>query len=201
VVIQEVTKELADSFGLPKAAGALVNSVEKGGPADKAGIQASDVILKFDNKDIVASNELPRLVAATKPGAKVPVQVWRKGERKDLTLTVGETPDERSSKRSQSKKASGEALAKVGLAVVELTADQKRELNVAGGVLVESVDGAAARAGIRRGDVILAVNNQEVKSADELNRLLGGGEKPRSVALLIKRGEGSIYVPLRLNGN
>ena len=84
VVIQEVTKELAESFGLPKAAGALVNSVEKGGPAEKAGIQASDVILKFDNKDVDNSSELPRIVAATRPGAKVPVQIWRKGERKDL---------------------------------------------------------------------------------------------------------------------
>ena len=84
VVIQEVTKELAESFGLPKAAGALVNSVEKGGPADKAGIQTSDVILKFDNKEVISSNELPRLVAATRPGSKVTVQVWRKGEKKDL---------------------------------------------------------------------------------------------------------------------
>jgi serine protease Do len=198
VVIQEVTKELAESFGLPKPAGALVNSVEKGGPADKAGIQASDVILKFDNKEITASNELPRIVAATKPGAKVPVQVWRKGERRDLTLTVGETPDDRGSKRSQSKKSNNEALAKAGLAVVELTADQRRELNVAGGVVVESAEGAAARAGVRRGDVILAVNNQEVKSAEDLNRLLSGGERPRSVALLVRRGDASIYVPLRL---
>jgi serine protease Do len=198
VVIQEVTKELAESFGLPKPAGALVNSVEKGGPADKAGIQASDVILKFDNKEITASNELPRIVAATKPGAKVPVQVWRKGERKELVLAVGETPDERGSKRSQSNRSNNEALAKAGLTVVELTADQRRELNVAGGVLVEAAEGAAGRAGVRRGDVILAVNNQEVKSAEDLNRLLAGGERPRSVALLVRRGEGSIYVPLRL---
>jgi serine protease Do len=198
VVIQEVTKELAESFGLSKAAGALVNSVEKGGPADKAGIQASDVILKFDNKEIAASSELPRIVAGTKPGAKVPVQVWRKGERKDLTLTVGETPDDRGSKRSQSKKSNNEALGKVGLTVVELTAEQRRELNIAGGVAVEAAEGAAARAGIRRGDVILAVNNQEVKSPEELNRLLAGGERPRSVALLVRRGDGSIYVPLRL---
>jgi serine protease Do len=135
VVIQEVTKELADSFGLPKASGALVNSVEKGGPADKAGIQASDVILKFDNKEIASSSELPRIVASTKPGAKVTVQVWRKGERKDLSLTVGETPDERGSKRSQAKKVPGDAVARAGLTLSELSADQRRELNIAGGVL------------------------------------------------------------------
>jgi serine protease Do len=201
VVIQEVTKELADSFGLPRAGGALVNSVEKGGPADKAGIQASDVILKFDNKEIGSSNELPRIVAATRPGAKVSVQVWRKGERKDLQVTVGETPEERTAKRQQSRKPSGETLGKIGLTVLELTADQRRELNVSAGVLVESAEGSAARAGIRRGDVILAVGNTEVKSVEELNRLLGAGDKPRTVALLVRRGEGSLYIPLRINGN
>jgi serine protease Do len=201
VVIQEVTKELAESFGLPKPMGALVNSVEKGGPADKAGIQASDVIVKFDNKDVDSSSELPRIVAATRPGSKVPVQVWRKGERKDLTVTVGETPEERTGKRQQSGKPSAEALAKLGLSVAELTADQKRELNVAAGVLVENAEGAAGRAGIRRGDVILAVGNQEIKSVDDLNRLLAPGDRPRTVALLVKRGEGSLYVPLRINGS
>jgi len=202
VVIQEVTKELAESFGLPKAAGALVNSVEKGGPADKAGIQASDVIVKFDNKDISSSNELPRIVAATRPGSKVNVQVWRKGERKDLQLTVGETPEERTAKRPPpGRKPGGETLAKLGLIVSELSAEQRRELNVAGGVLVDGAEGTAARAGIKRGDVILAVGNQEVKSAEDLNRLLATGDKPRTVALLVRRGDGSIYVPLRLNGN
>jgi serine protease Do len=201
VVIQEVTKELAESFGLPKAAGALVNSVEKGGPAEKAGIQASDVILKFDNKEVDNSSELPRLVAATRPGSKVPVQVWRKGERKDLMISVGETPEERTSKRQQSRKPSGEVVGKLGLTVIELTAEQKREANVATGVLVENAEGVAARAGIRRGDIILGVGNQEIKSVEDLNRLLAPGERPRTVALLVKRGEGSLYVPLRINGN
>ena len=201
VVIQEVTKELAESFGLPKPMGALVNSVEKGGPADKAGIQASDVIVKFDNKDVDSSTELPRIVAATRPGSKVPMQVWRKGEPRDLTVTVGETPEERTGMRQQSSKPSAEAVAKLGLSVAELTADQKRGLNVAGGVLVENAEGTAARAGIRRGDVILAVGNQEIKSVEDLNRLLAPGDRPRTVALLVKRGEGSLYVPLRINGS
>ena len=199
VVIQEVTKELAESFGLPKPIGALVNSVEKGGPADKAGIQTSDVILKFDNKDIVSSNELPRVVAATKPGSKVSVQVWRKGEKRELQIVVAEIPDERGVKRPQGKKPSSDALAKIGLSVVELTAEQKKDLNIATGVLVENADGAAARAGLRRGDVIQAVNNQEVKSTDDLSRLLASGDRPRTVALLVKRGEGALYVPLKLN--
>jgi serine protease Do len=87
------------------------------------------------------------------------------------------------------------------LSVAELTADQKRELNVAGGVLVENAEGAAGRAGIRRSDVILAVGNQEIKSVEDLNRLLAPGDRPRTVALLVKRGEGSLYVPLRINGS
>jgi serine protease Do len=202
VVIQEVTKELAESFGLPKAAGALVNSVEKGGPADKAGIQASDVILKFDNKEVGSSNELPRIVAATRPGAKANVEVWRKGERKTVSVTVGDTPEERTAavRRTQPKKPGGEALSKLGLTVSELNAEQKQQLNIASGVQVDNADGAAARAGIRPGDVITAVGNQEVKSVEELNRLLTPGDRPRTVALLVKRGEGSLYVPLRLNG-
>jgi serine protease Do len=202
VVIQEVTKELAESFGLSKPSGALVNSVEKGSPADKAGIQPSDVILKFDNKEVTASNELPRIVAATKPGAKVSLQVWRKGEKKDLQITVAETPDERVAKRpAPGKKASGETLTKLGLSVAELTSDQRNELSIPNGVLVENAEGAAAKAGIRRGDVIQAVNNQEVKSVEELNRLLSPLDRSRTVAVLIKRGEGSVYIPLKLATN
>jgi serine protease Do len=203
VVIQEVTKELAESFGLQKANGALVNSVEKGGPADKAGIQASDVIIKFDNKEVINSTELPRVVAATKPGTKVTVQVWRKGERKGLTVVVGETPDEKSAGKrpARAEEELRRSAQQAGLAATDLTSDLKKELNVANGVLVENAEGIAARAGIRRGDVILAVNNQEVKSVEELNRLLTAGDRARTVALLVKRGEGSLYVPLKLGGS
>jgi len=201
VVIQEVTKELAESFGLPRPVGALVNSVEKGGPADNAGIQASDVILTFDNKEVVSSNELPRIVAAVRPGTKVPVQVWRKGSPKELVVEVGETPDERNNRRPQGSRPQTEQIGKLGLTLAELPAEARKELNVSGGVLVENAEGLAARAGIRRGDVILAVNNVEVKSVAELTKLLTGGEKGRTVALLVKRGEGSIYIPLKLNGN
>jgi len=212
VVIQEVTKELAESFGLPKPTGALVTSVEKGSAAEKAGIQQSDVILKFDNHEVAASNELPRIVADTKPGSKVTVQVWRmtaqgkdvlpKGEKKDLLITVMETPDERVAKRQPpGKRSSGETLAKLGLSVSELTSDQKSELSVTNGVLVENAEGVAAKAGIRRGDVIQAVNNQDVKSVEELNRLLSPVDRSRTVAVLIKRGEGSVYIPLKLAAN
>jgi serine protease Do len=202
VVIQEVTKELAESFGLPKASGALVNSVEKGGPADKAGIEAADVILKFDGKDVASSADLPRIVAQTRPGSKASVQIWRKGATRDLSVTVGEMPEEKMAQRGTRKEAKpGNVVARLGLALSELTAEQRKELGINAGLLVEDAQGAAAKAGIRRGDVLLAINNQDVKSIDQLNQLLGQFEKARSVALLIRRGESALYVPLRLDGN
>ena len=204
VVIQEVTKELADSFGLAKAQGALVNSVEKGGPADKAGIEASDVILKFDGKAVNSSSDLPRIVAQTKPGSRVAVQIWRKGAPKDITLTVGELSDEKVASRPAKPGGGGRSantVAKLGLSLSELTADQRKELNISGGLLVEDAQGPAAKAGIRRGDVVLALNNHDIQSVDQLNQLMSQYERARSVALLVKRGDGAIYVPIRLDSN
>ncbi len=201
VVIQEVTKELAESFGLSKAAGALVNSVDKGTPADKAGIEASDVILKFDGKPIESSQDLPRIVAQTRPGSKVPVQVWHKGASREVTVTVGEMPEDKVAQRPGRKETKpGNVVARLGLTLIELTPEQRKELGTAG-LLVEDAQGTAAKAGIRRGDVLLAINNQDVKTVDQLNQVLGQFEKARSVALLIRRGDSSLYVPLRLDGN
>jgi serine protease Do len=202
VVIQEVTKELAESFGLQKPQGALVNSVEKGGPADKAGIEQSDIILKFDGKAVNSSADLPRIVAATRPGTKSTVQVWRKGAMKELTVTVGELQDDKRADKQPKKPAKvGDAVAKLGMTLSELTAEQRKELGITGGLLVEDAQGNAARAGIRRGDIVMAINNQDVKSLEQLNQIVSQFEKSRSVALLIKRGDSSLYVPLRLNGN
>jgi serine protease Do len=202
VVIQEVTKELAESFGLPKAAGALVNSVEKGGPADKAGLEPSDVILKFDGKTVNSSSDLPRIVAQTRPGAKVAMQIWRKGAAKDVTVTVGEMPEEKVAQRPGRRDSkSGNVVARLGLTVSELSAEQRKELGIGGGLLVEDVQGAAAKAGIRRGDILMALNNQDIKSVEQLTQLLSQFDKAKSVALLIRRGDGALYVPLRLDGN
>ena len=202
VVIQEVTKELAESFGLSKPQGALVNSVEKGGPAEKAGIEQSDIILKFDGKTVNSSADLPRIVAATRPGSKSTVQVWRKGANKDLTVTVGELQDDKRADRQPKKPAkAGDAVAKLGMNLTELTADQRKELGIASGLLVEDAQGNAAKAGIRRGDILMAINNQDVKTLEQVNQIIAQFEKSRSVALLIRRGESSLYVPLRLNGN
>ncbi|MDH4283889.1 MAG: DegQ family serine endoprotease [Gallionellaceae bacterium] len=200
VTIQEVTRDLAESFGLSKAAGALVSSVEKGGAADKAGIQVSDVILKFDGKAVSGSSDLPRIVAATRPGSKVAVQVWRKGESKEIHLTVGEMPVDTQAVAQGKPGTAGEAVARLGLVVSELGADQKNELQVKGGLVVEEVKGsAAARADLRRGDIILAIGNAEVASIEQLNEILKQMPKGRSIALLVRRDEASYYLALKLD--
>jgi serine protease Do len=195
VMIQEMTKELAESFGLSKPMGALIANVDKGSPADKAGMAASDVILKFDGKVVENSSELPRLVASVKPGKRVTVQLWRKGAYKDVSVAVGELPD----KTGRAPKAS-KAGNKLGLTLSELSEEQKRELKISAGLLVEDSDGAAARAGVSRGDVILSVNNQDVKSLEQFNELVNQYGSGRVIALRILRGDRSLYVPIRING-
>ncbi|MBA4142419.1 MAG: DegQ family serine endoprotease [Nitrosospira sp.] len=201
VLIQEVTKELAESFGLPKPSGALVASVQKDGPAEKAGIEARDVILKFDGKPVNSSGDLPRIVGATKPGANVPVQVWRNGATRELTVTVDELPpDEKPAARGKRGKAP-DTSNRVGLSLSELSAEQKKQLEIESGLLVEDmVPGIASRAGIRPGDVILSINNQDVKTVDEFNQLLNKIPKGRNIALLIRRGDTATFITMKLNG-
>lgn len=196
VMIQEMTKELAESFGLSKPIGALIANVDKGSPADKAGMAASDVILKFDGKAVENSSELPRLVAAVKPGKRVAVQVWRKGAYKDISVLVGELPD----KGGRASSKGGKMGNKLGLTLNELSEEQKRELKISSGLLVEDAEGAAARAGIGRGDVILSVNNQDVKNIEQFNELVNQYGSGRVIALRILRGDRSLYIPIRING-
>jgi serine protease Do len=200
VVIQPVTKELADGFGLPKPQGALVNSVEKGGPAEKAGIEAGDVILRFDGKPITASEDLPRIVGSTKPGSKVTAQVWRNKASRDVQVVVTELPeDTRAARGGRGQKPPAAAPTVYGMTLSDLSDVQRKELKVEGGVFVGEVAGAAARAGMRKGDVILAVNNQDVKTVEQFNQLMGQFDKGRIVALLVRRGTNSLYVPFRLD--
>jgi serine protease Do len=200
VVIQPVTKELADSFGLTKPIGALVSSVEKGGPADKAGLEAGDVILRFDNKAVGSSEDLPRIVGGTKPGTKATVQVWRNKATRDLPVVVAELQDERPGQKPRSGKPPAAQPGVLGMSLAELTDAQKKELKVEGGVVVTEVQGPAARAGIRKGDVITAVNNQDVKSIEHFRELMQQVEKGRIVALLVRRAGNSLYIPFRVDG-
>lgn len=197
VVIQEVTKELADSFGMQKAQGALIASVEKGGPAEKAGLEPSDIIMKFDNKPVNSSSDLPRMVASVKPGNKVALQVWHKGTTKDLTLTVGEFPADKE-KAAPPKRGKAPDRNKLGLTMSDLTAEQRKELKISGGVLVEDARGPAGRAGIQAGDIVLAINNAEVKSVEQFNEAISKLEGRKNVALLVKRGDSTQYITVRL---
>ena len=202
VVIQPVTRELADSFGLPKPNGALVSSIEKGGPAEKSGLEPGDVILRFDGKPVNSSEDLPRIVGGTRPGSRVNMQVWRGKSARELQVMVAELQDDRSkpsARRGGKPPAAAPAPGVFGMSLIELTDAQKKELKVEGGVLVENAQGAAARAGIRRGDVILAVNNQDVKSVDHFRELMGQVDKGRIIALLVRRGANSLYVPFRVD--
>jgi serine protease Do len=204
VSIQEVTRELADSFGLPKVSGALISGVEKGGPADKAGVRASDVILKFDDKVVNSSADLPRIVAATKPGIKVGVQLWRKGSALDVTLVVGEVQSDaavaqRGGRGGSGSEGTSESETRLGLVVSELNDEQKAELQVEGGLIVEDMKGPAARSQLQRGDVILAVGNIEIHNFDQFNEVLKKVPRGRNIALLVRRSEGTVYVPIKLD--
>ncbi len=193
VTIQTVSQDLADSFGLKKAQGALVNAVEPGSPADKAGIKTGDIIIAVDGRAVEQSSDLPRIIGERRPGTDVSVRVWRQGETKELRASLGETAAEKIASAEDDAKAKS---AKLGLGVRPLTAEERKQIDAEGGLLVEEVEGAAARAGVQPGDVILALNNQPVKSLDQLRRLVDRSRG--SIALLIQRDRAKIYVPIRL---
>jgi serine protease Do len=200
VVIQEVTAELAESFGLDRARGALVSRVEKGAAASKAGIATSDIILTFDGTEVETSNDLPRIVGQTRPGKKVEVEVWRNKKLKTLTLTVGEIPADTTAKSetNSSKAATSNVIEQLGLAVSDIDPMRLKELELESGVQIDRVAGAGEQAGLKTGDIVLALNNDDVTSVAQFKRLMTDYESARSVALLIQRGNGSLYVPIRL---
>jgi serine protease Do len=192
VLIQEINQELAKSFGLDKPTGALVSSVEKDSPAEKAGIEPGDVILKFNGKEVAGSRDLPSMVADITPGVTAKVEVWRAGKVKQLSVDVGEMKI-----ASAEEKSSGGAKGGLGLEVRPLTPDERKEAEVAEGLVVEGVDdGPAAKAGIQSGDVILSVNGEKVGSAEKLRSLVAKHNK--NVALLVLRGNNKMFVPIEL---
>jgi len=201
VVIQEVTKELADSFGLAKPQGALVARVEKAGPADKAGVVEGDIILKFDGKAVTQSSDLPRIVAMTKPGTRSSLQVWRKGSARDLSVTVAELAEEDKAGGKASKRPAKKAeptVNRLGILLADLTAEQKKQLG-SSGVLVEEVRNSGLD--LRPGDVILALIDKgvqtEIKSVEQFNALLAKLDKSVNVTLLVRRGENQTFITLK----
>ncbi|SFP36701.1 serine protease Do [Nitrosomonas cryotolerans] len=201
VMIQEVTKELAESFGLSNINGALVVSIQKDSPADKAGIEVRDIILKFDGKDVATSADLPRIVGNTKPGSEVSTQIWRDGSTKNIMIEVEEIlSDERAGNNQPKQSKQPNTSNNLGLALSELTASQKKQLDINSGLLVEDIrPGTASRAGIHVGDIILGLNNQDISSIKQFNRLLNKVEKGRNIALLIRRGDMTTFITMKLD--
>ena len=192
VQIQELSADLAKSFGLKEPKGALVSSVEKDGPADKAGFKTGDVILEFNGKSVSDSRELPLVVGAVKPGSESTAKIWREGKEQTLRVTVGELQPEKVAAAAGAPAETG----KLGLAVQDLTPQQRQQLEVKGGVLVGGVGGPAARAGIQEGDVVIAINGEQVDSVKQFKGLVDKAPNGKPVALLIQRGEARLYVPV-----
>lgn len=202
VTIQELTRELAESFGLAKAEGAVISSVEKNSPADKAGLEAGDVVLKFDGKKIGSSADLPRIVAMTRPGSKVAMQVWRKNTMREISLTVGEIKEEnvlaQATKNSDEGGRKSLSLTRLGVKVTPLSEELKSKLQIKSGLLVEEVK-KGVRNGLHAGDVILSVGNLEAQSAEQINSALKSVASGRNVALLIRRGDWVSYLAIKLD--
>jgi len=191
---------VAGSIGLGKAQGALVRGVEAGAPADKAGIEAGDIITKFDGKLIDKSSDLPRLVGNVKPGTKSLVTVFRRGSSKDFSVVVAEVEAEKPVRKAVAPEpkppVAGPAQV-LGLAVSEISDTQKKELKIKGGVKVDTVEGAAARAGLREADVIVAIANTEIANVKEFEAALAKLDKSKAVNVLLRRGELAQYVLIR----
>jgi serine protease Do len=200
VQIEQVSKEIAESIGLGRAQGALVRGVEAGAPADKAGIEAGDIITRFDGKVIEKSSDLPRLVGNVKPGTRATITVFRRGGTRDLVVTIAEIEPEKPARRAAAPEVkppvAGPAQA-LGLVVADLNEAQKKDLKLRGGVRVESAEGGAARAGLREGDVIVAIANAEVLSLKDFEQTLAKIDKSKAVNVLFRRGELAQYALIR----
>jgi len=192
VTIQEVNQSLADTFGLAKPAGALVAAVEKGSPAAKAGLEPGDVILGIDGKAIDNSGELPAAVATKQPGEAARLQVWRKGETRSIEVKVGSFAEEKVAAADNLPADKG----RLGVAVRPLTPEERRQAEIKGGLLVEQASGAAARAGIRPGDIIVSVNGQPIADVDQFRGIIAKSGK--KAAILVERGDSRIFVPVDL---
>jgi serine protease Do len=198
VQIDQVSKDDAEASGLGKAQGALVRGVEVGSPAEKAGVEAGDIITRLDGKTIEKSTDLPRMVGSLKPGTRSTLTVFRRGSNKDLAVVIGEVePEKPVARKEREDKPRTAAASVLGLTVSDLSEAQKKELKLKGGVRIEAAVEAAARAGLREGDVILALANVEIGSVREFEAVLAKLEKGKPVHVLLRRGEWAQYAVIR----
>jgi len=197
VQIQALTPELAKSFKLEDTRGVLVASVEPGSPAAKAGLQSGDIILSFDGKPVQNANELPRIVAASKPGTPVTLEISRNGARRQVKATLAEFPtDAATAQQASPEGKQAQASNRLGLTVRELAPEQRKALGIGYGLLVEGVAGQAGQ--IQRGDIIIAVNNVYFRTIDEFNKIVQQQPPGGIVALLVRRGDAALYIPIRI---
>ena len=201
VQIDQVSKEVAESIGLGKPMGALVRGVEAGSPAEKGGIEAGDIITKFDGRVIDKSSDLPRMVGATKPGTRSTVTVFRRGSTRELTVVVAELEADKAvaakPAAKEDKPKASVAAQSFGLVVADLSEAQKKELGIKGGVRVEAANEAAARGGLREGDVILQVGNVNVGSVKEFEAVVAKFDKSKGMSVLFRREEWTQYTVLK----
>ena len=194
VLIQGMDKDLAQSFGLPDATGALVARVEEDSAAEDAGLQPGDVVLAVNGEKVSESAELPRMIGELRPGTEIELEIWRDKKSRKVMATLGAMNSE--SFASDDPENRGEEAGKLGLTARVLTGDEAEELGVEGGLRVESVSGPSEEAGLREGDVLLALNNQSIKSVDQFRKLVDKAGK--RFALLVHRNNGRIFVPMRI---
>ena len=202
VFIQDVTRELAESFGMDKPEGALVSRVMVDSPAAKSGFKEGDVIVEFDSKPVISSAALPPIVGVTEIGKKVPVVVLRDGKKVKLDTVVGELPPEDALKLSEGAPTKPKDVNRVGVVVMDLNKEQREKLEVKqGGVLVDKIDpdSPAMRAGMRRGDVVIKLNGEEVKDAKHFEQLVKDIPEGKNVAVLVQRVSGSVFLPLKID--
>jgi serine protease Do len=201
VQIDQVSKEVAESIGLGKPVGALVRSVEAGSPAEKGGVEAGDIIVKFDGRSIDKSSDLPRMVGATKPGTRSTVTVFRRGATRELSVVVAELEADKVATAKptpkEEKPKASVAAQSFGLVVVDLSDAQKKELGIKGGVRVEAANDAAARGGLREGDIILQVGNVDVGSVKEFDAVVVKFDKSKAMSVLFRRAEWTQYTVLK----
>ena len=197
VLIQDVTLNLAESFGMRKPQGALISKVLPDSPAEKSELQVGDVILSFNGTEVERSSGLPPVVGSTPIGKRVPVKVMRDKRTKTVWVALGELPDQvKTVAKVEGSKVTSDN--RLGVQLADLTSDQRSELQLEGGVLVEGVnEGAAADAGIREGDILLRMDNKLVADIKELKKIVDKVPAGKSVAVLIQRGGGPIFLAIK----